>query len=44
MSDIKERIIGAVTIMSEKEAEKVWNLIQSAFFLSDVEEVKPEPD
>jgi len=23
MSDIKERIIGAVTIMSEKEAEKV---------------------
>lgn len=44
MSDIKEGIIGAVTIMSEKEAEKVWNLIQSAFFLSDVEEVKPEPD
>ena len=43
MSDIKERIIGAVTIMSEKEAEKVWNLIQSSFVLSDVEEVKPDP-
>lgn len=44
MSDIKERIIGAVTIMSEKEAEKVWNLIQSSFVLSDVKEVKPDPD
>ena len=44
MSDIKERIIGAVTIMSEEEAEKVWNLIQSSFVLSDVEEVKPDPD
>ena len=42
MSNIKERIIGAVTIMSEEEAEKVWNLIQASFILSDVEEPDPE--
>ena len=36
MSNVKERIIGAVTIMSEEEAEKVWNLIQASFILSDV--------
>ena len=39
MSNVKERIIGAVTIMSEEEAEKVWNLIQASFILSDVEEI-----
>ena len=32
MSNVKERIIGAVTIMSEEEAEKVWNLIQASLF------------
>ena len=40
MSNVKERIIGAVTIMSEEEAEKVWNLIQASFILSDVEELE----
>ena len=44
MSNVKERIIGAVTIMSEEEAEKVWNLIQASFILSDVEEVEPDPE
>ena len=44
MSDIKERIIGAVTIMSEKDAEKIWNLIQASFILPDIEEVEPDPD
>ena len=29
MSNVKERILGAVTIMSEKDAEKVWNIIRS---------------
>ena len=28
MSNVKERIMGAVTIMSDQEAEKVWNMIQ----------------
>ena len=26
MSNVKERIFGAVTIMSDEDAEKVWNL------------------
>ena len=43
-SNVKERIIGAVTIMSEEEAEKVWNLIQASFILSDVEEIEPDPE
>ena len=36
MSNVKERIFGAVTIMSEEDAVKVWNLIQGA--------VAPYPD
>ena len=44
MSNVKERILGAVTILSEEDAEKVWNLIQSAFALSNAEEVAPDPD
>lgn len=44
MSNVKERIIGTVTIMSEEEAEKVWNLIQASFILSDVEEIEPDPE
>ena len=40
MSNVKERILGAVTIMSEK----VWNLIQSAFALSNAEEVVPDEE
>lgn len=39
MSNVKERILGAVTIMSEADAEKVWNLIQNTFALANVEEV-----
>ena len=44
MSNVKERIFGAVTIMSEEDAVKVWNLIQGAFALSNAEEVVPDPD
>ena len=44
MSNVKERIFGAVTIMSEEDAVKVWNLIQGAFALSNAEEVAPYPD
>lgn len=44
MSNVKERILGAVTIMSEADAEKVWNLIQSTFILANAEEVEPEAD
>ena len=44
MSNVKERIFSAVTIMSEEDAVKVWNLIQGAVALSNAEEVAPYPD
>ena len=44
MSSVKERILGAITIMSEKDAEKVWELIQATFILNNAEEVVPEPE
>ena len=44
MSNVKERILGAITIMSEKDAEKVWELIQATFILNNAEEVVPEPE
>lgn len=44
MSVIKERIIGAVSIMNEQDAAKVWDLIQATFALSNVKETKPEQD
>ena len=43
MSNVKERIMGAVTIMSDQEAEKVWNMIQGVYKLYNAEEVSPEP-
>ena len=30
-------------ITYSKKAEKVWNLIQASFILSDVEEIEPDP-
>ena len=44
MLNVKERIVGAVTIMSDEDAEKVWNMIQAAFALANTEEVEPEED
>lgn len=44
MSSIKERIFGAVTVMSEKDAQKVWDLILSTFALNNIEQVLPDPD
>lgn len=44
MSNIKERIFGAVTVMSDEDAQKVWNLILSTFALNDLEQVIPDPD
>lgn len=44
MSNVKERILGAVTVMSDKDAEKIWNLIQMTFALSNVESVEPDED
>ena len=44
MSEVKERILGAVTIMSEKDAEKVWDLIRATFILANAEEVAPSDE
>ena len=44
MLNVKERIVGAVTIMSNEDAEKVWNMIQATFALANAEEVEPEDE
>jgi hypothetical protein len=44
MSTVKERIIGAVTVMNDNDAEKVWQLIQAAFSLTNVSETTPTAD
>ena len=41
MSNVKERILGAVTIMKEEDAEKVWQLIQATFTLANAPEEEP---
>lgn len=45
MSIIKERIIGAVTVMSEDDAKKIWTMILNEVApkdFSNFEEVEPE--
>ncbi|MCL1948427.1 MAG: hypothetical protein FWF59_01655 [Turicibacter sp.] len=37
---VKERIMGAVTVMTEEEANKIWQIIQ----YNHLEEVEPLPD
>lgn len=44
MSNIKERIFGAVSIMSEEDAQKVWNLILSTFALNNIEQEYPDTE
>ena len=38
MSDIKERLIGAITVMSEEQAEKLWNKL----LLDSAPEIEPD--
>lgn len=50
MTAIKERIIGAVSLMSDKEAEAFWKLIQNRYIISpktwsnwdNIEEIEPD--
>lgn len=44
MSAIKERILGAVTVMNENDAQTLWNLIIQKFGTSweNVEKVSPD--
>lgn len=45
MSNIKEQIIGAVTIMNEEDAAKVWDMIKKAFAEKEWEAIPEEqPD
>lgn len=45
MSDIKERIFGAVTVMNEKDAASLWKIIIDNFAdWSGIEEVPPYAD
>ncbi len=43
MSSIKERILGAVTIMSEKDANTLWKIILDNFSeWENIEEIEPD--
>lgn len=46
MSSVKERIIGAVTVMNDKDAEIFWEIIEKKFNHSwnAIEEVEPDED
>ena len=45
MSAIKERIFGAITVMSDEDARRLWNLISTEFSghsWEDIETVSPD--
>ncbi|MCL2320921.1 MAG: hypothetical protein FWC47_02310 [Oscillospiraceae bacterium] len=47
MSAVVEKIIGVLTLMDEKEVEKVWEIIQNGFIVKeksweDIETVEPD--
>lgn len=45
MSNIKERIIGAVTVMNEEDAARIWKLITDTFQEKQWESIPvEEPD
>lgn len=49
MSGIKERIVGALSIMSDEDAESVWAFIRDGYVVKsktwdDIDEVEPDSD
>ena len=44
MSAVKERILGAVTVMNENDAQILWNMIAQTFGVNweNIEEAKPD--
>ena len=44
MNATKERIIGAITVMDNSEADRLWDIISTQFIPSwdDIEEVEPD--
>ena len=41
MSNIKERILGAVTVMSEKDANSLWKIFPLGLILRKLNRIKP---
>lgn len=44
MEELKEKIIGMVRIMDEKNTEMLWKLIQTTFYLGNAEIAEPTLD
>ncbi len=44
MTGVKERIIGAVTVMNDSDAEKFWNIILNNFAPAWENIIEEEPD
>lgn len=44
MSAVKERILGAVTVMNENDAQILWNMITQTFGVNweNIEEIEPD--
>ena len=44
MSAVKERILGAVTVMNDNDAQILWNMITQTFGVNweNIEEIKPD--
>lgn len=48
MSTVKERLLGAITIMSEADAQSLWEFVESSYNdmasmdWEDIEEVSPD--
>ncbi|MDE7435691.1 MAG: hypothetical protein K2N01_07735 [Lachnospiraceae bacterium] len=45
MNAIKERIMGAVTVMNDEQAEKIWNIIKLSMTedaWENIEEIEPD--
>lgn len=44
MSNIKERLFGAITVMSETDALKLWGIVEGLYNTDweDIEEVEPD--
>ena len=42
MSNIKERLLGAITVMDEATAQKVWNFVLEQVEWNSIEETEPD--
>ena len=44
MSNVKERLLGAITVMDETAAQRLWEYVQNLYHdpWADIEEVEPD--